>query len=153
MICFCWKRAKLPPKNFQFAGLHIISRWFVRGNNMLFPIAYQNSRSKRPKWYAFGKNGPNYRLKTSNSLDCVSFQGGLCAEMICFFRLHIKTLVQKPQNDMLLLKTAFIDCFVIKNSSKKSLMPSRSNILAYGWRKCCQIRHTEKKYNGFSLPP
>ena len=72
---------------------------------MLLLIAYQNVSAKVSNRYAFGENGPKRRLKNANSPDCVSFQGDSCAEIICFYRLHIKTLVQKRQNDMLLLKT------------------------------------------------
>jgi hypothetical protein len=78
------------------------------GNNMLLPITYQNASAKVSKRYAFVENEPNCHLKTSNSPDCILFQGGSCTEIICFFRLHIKTLVQKRQNDMLLLKTSQI---------------------------------------------
>jgi hypothetical protein len=76
------------------------------GNNMLLLIAYQNVSAKVSKRYAFGENGPKRRLKNANSADCILFQDGLCVEIICFFRLRIKTADQKDQSDMLLTKTA-----------------------------------------------
>jgi len=62
----------------------------------------------------FWRKGQKRLLKNANSADCLSFQGGSCAEMICFFRLRIKTADRKGQNVMLLTKTAFNRLFRIE---------------------------------------
>jgi len=55
MIRFWWKRPQTPTKKFQFSKLRITSERFGRGNDMQFPIAYQNARSKEDKGYTIGE--------------------------------------------------------------------------------------------------
>ena len=95
MIGFWGKRPKTPTKKFQFSRLHIISGRFVYGNNMLFPIAYQNSRSRMSKWYAFGENGQKRRQKIPIQQIAYHFKVACEQKWYAFSDCVLKRLIEK----------------------------------------------------------